>query len=132
MSDESRQGDEAGVSDLTTTILAVIPDLMFQSRVREQAQALGFEVATADTMDEAIQALERLPGLLVLDLHAMGIDTAALAADAKARAVPVLAFGRHTETGVLRAAREAGCDAVVVRSTFVEELPQLLRELARQ
>ena len=132
MSDESRQGDEAGVSDLTTTILAVIPDLMFQSRVREQAQALGFEVATADTMDEAIQALERLPGLLVLDLHAMGIDTAALAADAKARAVPVLAFGRHTETGVLRAAREAGCDAVVVRSTFVEELPQLLRQLARQ
>ena len=132
MSDESRQGDEGGVSDLATTILAVIPDLMFQSRVREQAQALGFEVATADTMDEAIQALERLPGLLVLDLHAMGIDTAALAADAKARAVPVLAFGRHTETGVLRAAREAGCDAVVVRSTFVEELPQLLRKLARQ
>ncbi|MCI0778016.1 MAG: hypothetical protein J4N95_07525, partial [Chloroflexi bacterium] len=94
-----------------TTILAVIPDLMFQSRVREQAQALDFEITTADTMDEAIQALERSPGLLVLDLHAMGIDTTALAADAKARAVPVLAFGRHTETGVLRAAREAGCDA---------------------
>ena len=120
------------MSDLATTILAVIPDLMFQSRVREQAQALGFEITIADTMDEAIEALERSPGLLVLDLHAMGIDTAALAADAKGRAVPVLAFGRHTETGVLRAAREAGCDAVVVRSTFVEELPQLLRELARQ
>lgn len=114
-----------------TTILAVIPDLMFQSRVREQAQALGFEVTIADTMDEAIQVLERSPGLLVLDLHATGIDTFALAADAKAREVPVLAFGRHTETGVLRAAREAGCDAVVVRSTFVEELPQLLRELAK-
>ena len=114
-----------------TTILAVIPDLMFQSRVREQAQALGFEVTIADTMDEAIEALERSPNLLVLDLHATGIDTLALAADAKAHEVPVLAFGRHTETGVLRAAREAGCDAVVVRSTFVEELPQLLRELAK-
>ncbi len=113
-----------------TTILVVIPDLMFQSRVREQAQALGFEIKTADTTDEASDALERAPGLLVLDLHAIGIDTAALATDAKARDVPVLAFGRHTETAVLRAAREAGCDAVVVRSTFVEEMPQLLRELA--
>ena len=113
-----------------TKILAVIPDLMFQSSVREQAQALGFEITTADTMNEAIAGLERSPGLLVLDLHAMGIDTVALAADAKAREVRVLAFGRHTETGVLRAAREAGCDAVVVRSTFVEDMPQLLRELA--
>ena len=42
------------MSDLATTILAVIPDLMFQSRVREQAQALGFEITIADTMDEAI------------------------------------------------------------------------------
>ncbi len=113
-----------------TTILVVIPDLMFQSRVREHAQALDFEITSADTMDEAMEALERSPALLVLDLHAMGLDTAALAADAKAREVSVLAFGRHTETGVLKAAREAGCDAVVVRSTFVEELPQLLRELA--
>ena len=111
-------------------ILAVIPDLMFQSRVQEQAQALNFAFVTADTMDEALEALERSPSLLVLDLHAIGIEAVALVADAKAREVPVLAFGRHTETGVLRAAREAGCDAVVVRSTFVEELPQLLRELA--
>lgn len=119
------------MSELATTILAVIPDLMFQSRVREQAQALDFEIATADTMTEAIKALERSPNLLVLDLHAMGIDTLALAADAQAHEVPVLAFGRHTETGVLRAAREAGCNAVVVRSTFVEELPELLRTLIR-
>ena len=113
------------------TILAVIPDLMFQSRVREQARALDFEIATVDTMSEATAALERSPALLVLDLQAMGIDTVTLVADAKAREVPVLAFGRHTERDVLRAARNAGCDTVVVRSTFVEEMPQLLRELAR-
>jgi hypothetical protein len=31
---------------------------------------------------------------------------------------------------LLRAARAAGCDRVVPRSTFVEELPALLREMA--
>lgn len=110
-------------------ILAVIPDLMFQSRVREQAQALDYEVSVADSQQEATDGIARSPGLVVLDLHAMGIDTQQVIAQAKDRDIPVLAFGRHTETGVLRAAREAGCAAVVVRSTFVEEMPQLLREL---
>lgn len=112
-------------------ILAVIPDLMFQSRVREQARALDFRIEIADTMEEAASGLDASPDLVVLDLHAAGIDTKKVIAHAKARVVPVLAFGRHTETGVLREAREAGCDAVVVRSTFVEDLPQLLREHIR-
>ena len=112
-------------------ILAVIPDLMFQSRVREQARALDFRVEVADTMEEAVSGLNASPELVVLDLHAMGIDTKQVIAQAKKHNVPVLAFGRHTETAVLRDAREAGCDAVVVRSTFVEELPQLLRKHAR-
>ncbi len=112
-------------------ILAVIPDLMFQSRVREQARALDLRIEVADTMDEAASGLDALPELVVLDLHAMGIDAQKVIADAKKRQVPVLAFGRHTEIDVLRAAREAGVAAVVVRSTFVEDLPQLLREHVR-
>ncbi len=112
-------------------ILAVIPDLMFQSRVREQARALDFRIEVVDTMEEAASSLDGSPDLVVLDLHAIGIDTQKVIAHAKKRNVPVLAFGRHTETGVLREAREAGCDAVVVRSTFVEDLPQLLREHVR-
>ena len=112
-------------------ILAVIPDLMFQSRVREQAQALEFDTSVADTQEEAAAAIAGAPDLVVIDLHALGIDTTALIRAAKVTGVPVLAFGRHTETAVLRAAREAGADAVVVRSTFVEDLPQLLREQVR-
>ncbi len=112
-------------------ILAVIPDLMFQSRVREQAQALEFDLTVADVQEEAAAAIAGAPDLVVIDLHALGIDTTALIRAAKATGVPVLAFGRHTETAVLRTAREAGADAVVVRSTFVEDLPQLLREHVR-
>ena len=113
-------------------ILAVIPDLMFQSRVREQAQALEFDVTVADEQEEAAAAIAGAPDLVVIDLHALGIDATALIRSAKASpGIPVLAFGRHTETAVLQAAREAGADAVVVRSTFVEDLPQLLREHVR-
>jgi len=114
-----------------TTILAVIPDLMFQSRLREHANALGHDIDVADTQESALAALAANPAdLLVIDLHAYNIETGPVIAAAKEAELPVLAFGRHTEADILREAREAGCDRVVVRSTFVEELPQLLRELA--
>ena len=112
------------------TILAVITDLMFQSRVGEQARALGYDVASADSTDAASQAIASGPSLIVLDLHAEDVDWRATVALAKERGVPVLAFGRHTEPQLLRSARKAGCDRVVPRSTFVEELPQLILELA--
>jgi hypothetical protein len=40
-----------------------------------------------------------------------------------------MAFGRHTEPALLRAARDAGAAIVVPRSQLVEELPELLRRL---
>lgn len=113
----------------TPMILVVIPDLMFQTRVREQAKALTYDVIVADAQAEVTAALEMAPNLVVLDLHAYGMEPAPIIEASKALDVPVLAFGRHTEAGVLKAAREAGCDRVVVRSTFVEEMPQLLQEL---
>ncbi len=112
-------------------IVAIISDLMFQSRLREHALALGYEFVLADTADAAREALAAAPALVVLDLHAAGVDWGEAVAQAKERGVPVLAFGRHTEAELLRSAREAGCDRVVPRSTLVEELPQLIQELAR-
>ena len=112
-------------------ILAVIPELMFQSRVREQARVLNFQIYVADTMDEAASGLDALPDLVVVDLHGTGLDTSLLISQAKSRGIAVLAFGKHTEAGVLREARDAGCDAVVVRSKFIEEMAELLREHAQ-
>ena len=115
----------------TNTILAIVTDLLFQSRLREQARALGYDVAVADTMDAGTEALAGGPALVVLDLHVDGIDWRRTVATAREQRVPVLAFGRHTEPQLLRSAREAGCDRVVPRSTFVEELPKLIEELTR-
>lgn len=111
------------------TILAVVSDLMFQSRLRNHARALGYELVVADTPASVRDGLERLPALLVLDLHVGGLDWRQAVEAAKAAGVPVLAFGRHTEARLLRSAREAGCGRVVPRSTFVEELPRLIEEL---
>jgi len=115
---------------MSRTIVAVITDLMFQSRVREQAAALGYDVRVADGAATLRDALAADADLLVLDLHVSGLDWREVVAAAKERGVPVLAFGRHTEASLLREARAAGCDRVVARSQLVEELPALIEELA--
>ena len=43
----------------------------------------------------------------------------------------MVAYGSHVDAAVLRAAREAGCDPVLPRSKFVEELPRALPEWMR-
>ncbi len=105
---------------------------MFQSRLRTQARALGYEMAIADSLELVRAGLEDSPSLLVIDLHVAGLDWTQAVEAAKKSSVPVLAFGRHTEPQLLRSAREAGCSRVVPRSTFVEQLPQLIEELAHE
>jgi hypothetical protein len=111
-------------------IVAAITDLMFQSRVRDPAVALGYEVVVADS-DSAVRDAIDGAALLIVDLHAMGLDWRAAVSAAKERGVPVLAFGRHTEAALLRDARDAGVDRVVARSTLVEEFASLVGDILR-
>jgi hypothetical protein len=53
----------------------------------------------------------------------------AIKADAKIGPARVIGFLSHVQTDLAAAARGAGCDIVLARSTFSERLPELLREL---
>ena len=114
-----------------TTIAIVVVDLMFQSRIRAAADALGFDARITDTAEAAISVVEARPDAVIIDLHAAGINAPATIRAAKDAGARVLAFGRHTEPQILRSAREAGADAVVARSQLVDELPRLLQDLLR-
>jgi CheY-like chemotaxis protein len=111
------------------TIIAVVDDLMFQSRLEQPVRDLGYAFAAVDSEAELSAALERGAALAVIDLHVRGIEWQRAVALAKERDLPVLAFGRHTEAQLLRDARDAGCDRVVARSQLVEEFAELVREL---
>lgn len=106
-------------------VVAFTPDLMFSSRIEE---TLRPDVEVADVEDLA--SLERElrmgdVGLVIFDLHA-GAEAGVVVMLCNPLGVPVLAFGRHTEPQLLRSAREAGCVEVVARSTFVEEMRDLV------
>ena len=112
---------------MTERVVAFTADLLFASNITATLERAGYAVTIADDLASFEAGLADEAAVVILDLHA---GPAAAEIVARANGAPVLAFGRHTEPAVLRAAREAGCAAVVVRSTFVAEMADLVGRLA--
>ena len=113
------------------TAVHLCDDLIFTSRVAGTGRDLGIAVATARTPAALLHAVRRArPGCVILDLALAAADLPALLAGLGDPRPLVVAYGSHVDTATLRAAREAGCDVVLPRSKFVEELPTALAEWA--
>ncbi len=110
--------------------LLLCDDLIFSSRVRGTARAGGLQVQTARTVDALVDlAAQTHPRAVIVDLGFTGLQLESLLGRLR-EATPVMprvvAYGSHVDTATLRAARAAGCDPVLARSRFVEELAQEL------
>ncbi len=109
--------------------LLLSDDLLFTSRITATAAQLGLTVRTAKTQDVLENlAVRDAPRCVVLDLGNPGLDIAALIRRLRTLPAPpfVVAYGSHVDVATLKAARAAGCDLVLPRSKFVEELPHAL------
>jgi CheY-like chemotaxis protein len=112
-------------------------DLIFTSRITGTARDLGLTVKPARS-PEVLQRLaqQQTPSCIIADLANPGLDIVDLNRWLGGLGTPkprVIAYGSHVDTATLRAAREAGCDEVMPRSQFVQELPHRLAEwLARE
>lgn len=109
--------------------LLLSDDLLFTSRIRGTAEALGLRVQTARTPDELLRlAAAEPPRCVILDLQNPGLRIEEVVASLKAQTPPprVVGYGSHVDTATLKRARDAGCDAVWPRSKFVKELATAL------
>jgi CheY-like chemotaxis protein len=105
-------------------------DLIFTSRISGTAHELGYTLLVARSPSALLELVrDNSPGCIILDLSNPGLSIADLVRQARpaGAALPfIVAYGSHVDTATLRAAREAGCDLVLPRSKFVEELPSAL------
>src|SRR5690606_12170770 len=114
-------------------ILALAADLIFASRIRATATAVGATVHVVRSAEELLtRARETAPRLVLIDLEARAGDPAGairqLRATPETAAVPIVAFASHVNREAIEAARAAGASRVLARSAFVRELPALLAE----
>ena len=112
-------------------VLAAVEDLLFRSKISETAQAVGVEAAFPRNPRKLLEELRASPpDLLVLDLNSSRFEPMELlrivSSDDALREVSTVGFLSHVQGDLALAAREAGCDRVMARSAFVENLPRIL------
>ncbi len=118
-------------------VLALVPDLLFGSRVQGALTAAGHEVeliadagTARDRLDDADAAGA---GVLVVDLTNEDLDGAALVESLTGagllRRTRTLGFYSHVDAPVRARAEEAGFDLVVPRSRMAREGAELVARL---
>lgn len=107
-------------------VLLVCNDLIFQAKIKGTAEALGIGIRLVGSGGSlpADQNVERL----LVDLNAPGTLPDDLFQLRHSFPAPcqMVAFGSHVDVPRLRVARDAGCDLVLPRSSFVEKLVSLV------
>ena len=106
--------------------LLLSDDMIFSSRITGTAQALGLKVnAVKSARNLMAQAKERTPTCIIVDLSHPDLRVPELIGELQDVCSPLprlVAYGSHVDAATLRAAREAGCNIVLPRSAFVEQL----------
>ena len=118
-----------------TRILFFIEDLFFIAKIQETARKLGVKVAFMKNDKDAIAELtgvveEDRPGLIVFDLNNANAKPLTLIPKLKAkfkRSTSIVGFLSHLQGDLKAKAVEAGCDTVMPRAAFSQNLPNLLR-----
>jgi|SRR6185437_14665671 CheY-like chemotaxis protein len=114
-------------------IIAVLNDLMFTVKIQEAAKRAGLEAIFVKSWDKVMETAADNPRAIILDLNysdAKPLDLiSALKENQKTKLIPLLGYVAHVQVEVRQAAQARGCDVVVARSAFVQNLPELLNKL---
>ena len=116
---------------MVRTIIAVVDDMVFASKILATGKALGLIVRSPRTLDALRDTLnEERPSLILVDLHNQKLDPVALARELKAddnhKTIPLVGFFSHVQVGLQKEANEAGFDEVMPRSIFARDLANIL------
>lgn len=112
-------------------VLAVLSDLMFTVKIQEAAKRVGLEPVFAKTEESALKQAQQQPALIILDLNASVLDPIdliqKLKTDETTRKIGLLGFVSHVQADLKQTAQDKGCDVVMARSAFSQNLPALLK-----
>ena len=121
--------------DAATKIYCFIDDLFFLAKIQETARKLGVKVAFVKNDPESLATLTEAseadhPALIVFDLNNANAKPMTLIPKLKTKfkkTTSIVGFLSHLQGDLKAKAVEAGCDSVMPRSAFSQNLPNLLR-----
>ena len=119
--------------DAAPRIFGFVDDLFFQAKIQETARKLNVKVefvkSEQDFLDRIKLNGEEKPSLVIFDLNTVSVKPLTLIPKLKSKLkkTSVIGFLSHVQGDLKQKAHEVGCDMVLPRSAFSQNLPQLLR-----
>ena len=115
-------------------ILAVLDDLFFTVKIHEAAKRAGMPIEFVKSEPDALAKAQEGPALIIIDLNCHAVDAVALVTRLKSavetQSIPLLGYVSHVQAERKQQAQEAGCNMVLARSAFSQNLPQILKRHA--
>lgn len=120
----TRRIPAAAIQLVVDDVVAVVPDLFFQSRISAAARHSGRSVRylTSERVDREAGGFR----LALVDLDAASDIASTIRGLRAAGEGTIVVFGPHVDTEKRKAARAAGADRVLAKSKFVADLPGIL------
>jgi CheY-like chemotaxis protein len=119
--------------DAASRIFGFVDDLFFQAKIQETARKLNVKVEFVKTEQDFLERIklngEEKPSLIIFDLNSSSVKPLSLIPKLKSKLkkTSVIGFLSHVQGDLKQKAHEVGCDMVLPRSAFSQNLPQLLR-----
>ncbi len=115
-------------------ILAVLDDLFFRVKIEAAAKQEGLAVDFVQTEKDVFAKASGHPLLIIIDLNCLSVQPLGLIASLKSsdgtKGISLLAYVSHVQEELKRKALDMGCDRVVARSAFSQDLPKILKQHA--
>jgi PleD family two-component response regulator len=112
-------------------IIAVLDDLFFTVKINEAAKRAGMDVEFVKSEKDLLDKAKERADLVILDLNAGSVQPLDLITKMKKSAdlkqISIIGFVSHVQGELKQKAHEAGCDMVLARSAFSQNLPQILK-----
>ena len=120
--------------DSNPRIFAFVDDLFFAAKIQETARKLNVKVEFAKNDKDLAERMqnngEEKPSLIIFDLNNANAKPLTLIPKLKSKlkkGTSIIGFLSHVQGDLKQKAHEVGCDMVLPRSAFSQNLPQLLR-----
>lgn len=115
-------------------IFVFIEDLFFLAKIQETARKLNVKVEFVKTDKDLLERMQQnpdeKPSLIIFDLNNVNAKPLSLIPKLKSKlkkGTSIIGFLSHVQGDLKQRAHEVGCDMVLPRSAFSQNLPQLLR-----
>jgi PleD family two-component response regulator len=112
-------------------VLAVVSDLFFSVKLTEAAKRAGLALEFVKDSNQVLEKAKEKPSLIILDLNLESADPVQLIVKLKqnsdTKGISLIGYLSHIQVELKQQAQEAGCDMVLARSAFSQNMPQIFK-----